>query len=169
MSIYVQFADATETDVVAVFACAQDTAIFPNQGQLDSTDERYLAFVDPKSTLAGAQAAQVTTLTTAYSAAVQASVSFTTAAGVAATFQADSNSQDVLLVAVTGYNTQQAVPSGFYWKSADNVLVPFALADLNGLYAAMLAQGWVAFQKLTTLKAKVAAAKTIAAAQAIVW
>jgi hypothetical protein len=137
------------------------------QGMTQLTNEQVQDMQAP--TLAQAQASQITTLTTAYSAAVQASVSFTTAAGVAATFQADSNSQDVLLVAVTGYNTQQAVPSGFYWKSADNVLVPFALADLNGLYAAMLAQGWVAFQKLTTLKAKVAAAKTVAAAQAIVW
>ncbi|WP_407945730.1 DUF4376 domain-containing protein [Paraburkholderia elongata] len=59
--------------------------------------------------------------------------------------------------------------AGFYWKSSDNTEVPFALADLKGLYAAMLAQGWAAFQKLQTFKAQVSTATTVIAVQAVVW
>ncbi|WP_326489860.1 DUF4376 domain-containing protein [Paraburkholderia sp. HP33-1] len=62
-----------------------------------------------------------------------------------------------------------STPAGFYWKAADNTLVPFTLPDLQGLYTTILAQGWVAFQKRTTLKEEIAAATTIAAVQAIVW
>ncbi|MBB3213413.1 hypothetical protein FHW67_002705 [Herbaspirillum sp. Sphag1AN] len=126
-------------------------------------------FSAPTVTLAAAQSSQIGIIVAAYQSAISTPVSFTTAGGVTKTFQADSNSQDLLVTAVAGYNAQKAVPTGFYWKSADNTQVPFTLADLNGLSAAMLAQGWTAFQHLTTLKAQVAAATTVAAVQAIVW
>ncbi|MFL9893737.1 DUF4376 domain-containing protein [Paraburkholderia sp. RL17-381-BIF-C] len=119
--------------------------------------------------LANAQAAQMSALTVAYQAAVQQPVSFTTAAGTAKTFQADSNSQNVLLIATTGYNLAGATPQGFYWVADDNTQVPFALADLKGLYAVMLQQGNTAFQTLQTLKAQVRSAATIAAVQSITW
>lgn len=119
--------------------------------------------------LAAAQSTKIDVLTDAYQAAVQQSVSFTTAGGVTRTFQADTGSQQILLLAATGYNFAGATPGGFYWKSEDNTQVPFTLADLKGLYAVMLTQGNVAFQQLQTLKGQVAAATTIAEVQAIIW
>lgn len=50
--MFVQFSDATKTVIVSVFACQQDVDEHPNQGQVDASDARYLAF------LAAQQAAQ---------------------------------------------------------------------------------------------------------------
>jgi hypothetical protein len=168
-TVFVQFSDATETQVVAVFGSAQDAVAFPNQAEVDETDPRYQAFVNPASTLAGAQAAQITALEAAYEAAIQQPVAFTTTAGVSKTFQADSASQNVLLIATTGYNLAGATPAGFYWVSSDDTQVPFALVDLKGLYGVMLARGNAAFQQLQTLKSSVRAASTIASVRAVVW
>lgn len=41
---FVQFSDATNTDIVAVFCCAQDERAFPHQGEVDILDARYVAF-----------------------------------------------------------------------------------------------------------------------------
>jgi len=138
-------------------------------GCVEITQAEADAISNPPPTLAQARAAQVAELTAAYNAAVQASVSFTAEGGVTKTFQTDSNSRDLLSFAVAGYSAQQAVPAGFYWKSEDNAQVPFTLADLNGLLAAVLAQDWAGFQQLTTLKTQVAAAMTVADVEAIVW
>ncbi|WP_261531257.1 DUF4376 domain-containing protein [Burkholderia multivorans] len=124
---------------------------------------------DPTEALAEARTSQASAIDAAYASAVQASVSFTTAAGVTQTFQADTDSQDILAKAVQGYQMAGAVPTGFYWKAADNTLVPFTLADLEGLYGAIIAQGWAAFQKRTTLKTQITAATTVAAVQAVNW
>ena len=169
MEAYVQFSDATETTIVASFGCPQDPAIYPNQAKIDSDDVRYQAFVNPASTLTGARAAQKATIDAAYLDAIQQSVTFKTAAGVTQTFQADTGSQTILSQATQGYQIAGAVPADFFWKAADNSLVAFTLADLEGLYLAMLAQGWSAFQKRATLKAQIDAATTVAAVQAIIW
>jgi hypothetical protein len=169
MKVYVQFSDATETTIIASFGCPQDQASFPNQATIDPSDSRYQAFINPSSTLTGAQAAQKEAIDAAYAAAIQASVIFKTAAGVTQTFQADADSQTVLMQAVQGYQIAGAVPENFFWKTADNSLVAFTLADLKGLYLVMLAQGWVAFQRRATLKADIDAATTVAAVQAITW
>lgn len=128
-----------------------------------------IAYVAPVITLAEAQAMQQAVIAAAYESAISAPVSFKTAGGVTETFDADQGSQTVLMQATQGYGLAGAVPSGFYWVAADNTQVPFTLADLGGLYQAMLAQGWAAFQKKQTLKAQITAATTVAAVQAIVW
>jgi hypothetical protein len=119
--------------------------------------------------LAVAQAAQVAVVTAAYQSAVQQPVAFTNKAGTAQTYQADATSQQLLMQATQGYTIGGSVPDGFYWKASDNTHVPFVLADLQGLYDVMLAQGWAAFQKLQTLKTSIAAATTVDAVQAVVW
>lgn len=127
--------------------------------------------VEPESlmTLSHMKSWKSVLIDTAYAAAAVQPVSFKTAAGVTQTFQADSESQDVLLKAAQGYTISGAVPTGFFWKAQDNTLVAFTLADLQGLYATMLAQGWAAFQKRTALKAEISAATNIAVVQAITW
>lgn len=114
-----------------------------------------------------AQATQVGILSLAYQSAIAADVSFTTAAGVAQTYQADpvsvANLTSMLLAFPSG------TPSGFYWLAADNTQVTFTHADLQGLAAAMGAQGNTAFQHLQSLKAQVRAATTPSAVQAVTW
>jgi hypothetical protein len=133
------------------------------------TDSQAAAIQNPPLTLAQAQSVRVNAITQAYENAVVQAVSFTTEAGVVKTFQADPASQNVLVQSMQGYNLAGAVPAGFYWISADNTQVTFTLADLKGLYAAMLAQGWAAFQKKQTLKSQVKAAASVAAVQAVMW
>ncbi|MGF6444406.1 DUF4376 domain-containing protein [Paraburkholderia youngii] len=116
-----------------------------------------------------ARAAQGAILMAAYQMAIQQTVPFTTIAGVAQTFQADPQSQQNLLIATQGYGLAGTVPDRFYWVAADNSRVPFTLNDLKGLYAAMLAQGWTAFQRLQTRKDELKAATTAIEAQAVVW
>jgi hypothetical protein len=120
-----------------------------------------------------AKSKQISIIDKSYVDAVQISVEFSTAAGVAKTFQADNqgplSSQDVLLKAFTGYNIAGATPNEFTWRAEDNTEVPFTLADLAGLYQEMLSQGDAAFRKRTALKAQIAAASTVMTVQAITW
>lgn len=134
--------------------------------EIELTADEIAALATP---LVDLQAAQSAAIDQAYAAAVTADIAFTTSAGVVATFQADADSQHVLAVSVQGYDMAGAVPSGFFWKASDNTQVAFTLEDLKGLYQAMLARGWVAFQKKTTLKAEIAGATTVAEVQAITW
>lgn len=120
--------------------------------------------------LASAQIAQCALINAAYEAAIQTAVSFKSADGVTETFQADPASRMLVMQAVQGYTLAGATPAGFYWVAADNTHVPFTLADLQGLYLTILAQGWAAFQTRQTLKAGInAATATIASVQATNW
>jgi len=43
--IFVQFTDDKKTAVAAVFSCAQDEKVYPNQGVVSANDERYTSFI----------------------------------------------------------------------------------------------------------------------------
>lgn len=133
------------------------------------SDEAARAIQNPPLQLADATAQKMGELYAAYQAASRVDVTYETVAGVKQTFQADESSQSTLLVSTTGYNLVGATPEGFYWVARDNAQVPFTLEDLKGLYAVMLGQGKVAFDKLQTLKAAVRAATTAEAVLAINW
>lgn len=49
-TVYVQFSDDTETEVISVFGCPQDETTSPNQGEVDDVDPRYIAFITPAIT-----------------------------------------------------------------------------------------------------------------------
>ena len=123
---------------------------------------------EDQRTLAQVQAQALADVGTWYTAAIAQPVAFTSAGGVAQTYQADAASQNNLLVTTTGYSLAGATPAGFYWVAADNTQVPFTLADLKGLYAVMLAQGQSAFVQAQNLKAQIRAATTAAAVAAVV-
>jgi len=123
----------------------------------------------PLETLTQAQEKQIDIIQAAYDAAIQVSVTYTTVAGVEKTYQADSDSQAILLTSFTGYNAIGSVPDGFYWIASDNVEVPFSVTDLRGLYSAMLTQGQKAFIQKTTLKRAIQEATTVEAVKAIIW
>lgn len=110
--------------------------------------------------LASAKSAQVASLAQSYKTAIQQAVAYMTT-----TFQADDASQQTL----TRCLVAGSVPSGFYWLDANNVKVAMTFAQLQGLAAAMLAQGQAAFDRLQTRKASVNAATDVATVQAIVW
>lgn len=44
--IYVQFTDETKTEICSVFSCHQDDEVYPNQGLVEETDERYVTFIE---------------------------------------------------------------------------------------------------------------------------
>lgn len=157
---------ATETDGVYSFACADGT---PLTGVPASLQPYTVPAATDAEMLSTAQTAQKAVIDDAYAAAVQANVTFKTAAGVTETFEADATSQTYLMQTTQGYALAGATPSGFYWVAADNTQVAFTLADLQGLYQAILAHGWAAFQKRQALKASIDAATTVAAVQAIIW
>jgi hypothetical protein len=163
-----QFEDdvvAVETNGVYTFKTAQGTVL--------NTPTTLQPYTIPAPTaaqlLAQAQQAQIATLTAAYQSAIAQPVSYTSKGGVTKTYQADPNSLSNLQNALLGLQAAGATPSGFYWVAADNTQVPFTYSDLQGLAAALLAQGWAAFQQLQTLKGQVNAATTISAVQTIVW
>ena len=113
--------------------------------------------------------AQIALLYTGYQADIQKSVSYTSAAGVIELYQSNLSSIDNLQRVLQGYGGTKIVPVGFYWVAANNVQVPFAYADLQGLATVMMGQGWIAFQKLQTLKIKVLACTTVAQVQSVIW
>ena len=119
--------------------------------------------------LAQAQAAQISAFAQAYQSAIRQPISYTSKGGVTKTYQADPQSVSNLQNAILGMQAAGVAPSGFYWVSSDNTQVPFTFADLQDLSAALLAQGWAAFQHLQNLKAEVMAATSVSAVQTIVW
>lgn len=123
----------------------------------------------PAPTLAQAQSAQIASIYSSYQTAIAQNVAYTSKAGVAKTFQADPVSIGNVNDMLSAYGSAQAAPSGFYWVAADNTQVTFTYADLQGLAAAIGAQGWAAFQKLQNYKTQINTATTVAAAQAVVW
>lgn len=138
-------------------------------GCTEISDAAAAAIQNPSLTLEQERTAQIDGISAVYAAAVTLPVSFKTAAGVTQTFQADTDSQTILMQATQGYVLAGSVPSDFYWVAADNTQVAFTLADLQGLYQAMLARGWAAFQQLQARKAQINAASTVEAVQAITW
>jgi hypothetical protein len=156
------YAESNGTDTKV--AVPEDFALQPGAWRQVSGQWQPYAPVSP---LAQAQAAQIALMAAAYQGAIAQNVTFTTAGGVSKAFQADPGSISNVQSMLAAYKT--AVPTGFYWLAADNTQVAFTLADLQGLAKAMGDQGWSAFQRLQVAKASIAAAMTVAAAQAVVW
>lgn len=57
---YVQFESSEELKIISVFGSPQDEQYWPNQGVVEDNDPRYMAFIDPGSTVEGlAEAARM--------------------------------------------------------------------------------------------------------------
>lgn len=80
------------------------------------------------------------------------------------TFQADADSQ-ALIVSVLSAGS---VPSGFFWLDVNNNKVSMTYADLQGLSAAILARGQVAYANYQAKKAEILACATVADLDAVV-
>ena len=121
-----------------------------------------LSNAEAEATLAITKAKQKFIIETAYQTAITAPVAY-----MATTFQADDASQDILVKVLLGMQVAGATPAGFAWMDANNVAVPMTLADLQGLYGAILTRGQVEFTKKIIAKQAVDAATTSAAVQAV--
>jgi len=135
-------------------------------GLTEITEAAFLASAVPP-TLAQAQTSQIQTLAKAYQTAIAQPVTYTSKGGVTKLYQADPQSIANLSQMMLAFVGTQILPIGFYWVCADNTKVPFVYADLQGLAAAMGAQGFAAFDTLQTKKAQVLAAADVVTVQAI--
>jgi hypothetical protein len=140
----------------------------PDGKQLGSANGRP-AWFDIPVTLDEVQASKKAELEQAFQSEQGADIEFTTQGGVTKEFQADAVSQELLLKAVVGFDLIGGTPPGFCWVAKDNTQVPVTLADLEGLYSAMLARGGVAFQRLQDRKQAVRDAESVDAVQSITW
>ena len=112
--------------------------------------------------LAQAQIKQKSLIETAYQTAITVPIAY-----MGTTFQADNASQDILVKVLLGMQVVGSTPACFAWMDANNAAVPMTLADLQGLYGAVLTRGQAEFTKKIIAKQAVDAATTVAAVQAV--
>ena len=62
MLIFCQFSDTTETIIMSIFARLQDPEVYPNQGLVEDTDQRYLDFINPPINILAIQSAKLQAL-----------------------------------------------------------------------------------------------------------
>ena len=169
-----RYDDAMHTSIPAAAVELDDATFFasmqPTSGQWTLINGVCtLVPLSAAAALASAQADQIAALAASYQAATHAAVTFTSAGGVAKSFQADPASVANLGKMLDAFAASKAVPAGFYWLSADNAQVPFTYADMQGLAQAFGLAGLSAFQNYQSKKAAVLAATTIATVQAVVF
>jgi len=122
-----------------------------------------LSNAEAEATLAITKANQKGLIETAYQTAITAPVAY-----MSTSFQADDASQDILVKVLLGMQVAGATPAGFAWLDANNVGWAMALADLQGLYGAILARGQVQFAKRLVAKNAIDVATTIAEVEVVV-
>jgi len=125
-------------------------------GLIESTDAQ-------TQLLAQAQAKQKSLIETAYQNAITAPIAY-----MSTSFQADNASQDILVKVLVGMQVAGATPSGFAWLDANNVGWAMTLADLQGLYGAILTRGQVEFAKRLVAKNAINVAATVVEVEAVV-
>jgi hypothetical protein len=119
----------------------------------------------PAELLASAQTIQSATIESSYQDAIyNQPISY-----MDTTFWTDQNSQSMLMGAVVGFQMDGGVPAGFSWWDSTSTAIPMTLAQLQGLYQAILGRFNACFVKRKTLLAQIEAATTVAAVEAIVW
>jgi len=114
--------------------------------------------------LAKAQATQLIMLTANYNAATYADVAY-----MGTTFMGDADSQQLFANAAQIYGAAGATPTDFYTVDANYTKVPMTLDQLKGLTQAIAAQVWAAFQRWVEVRQALAAATTVAEAEAVLW
>jgi hypothetical protein len=114
--------------------------------------------------VAAAQTAQLAILTAAYNTAKAANVAY-----MGTQFMADAESQEMFAHALEAYTAVGATPSDFFAVDAGYLKVPMTLDQLKGLIAAISSQVWTVFQRWITVRQALAAARTVAETQAVIW
>lgn len=130
-------------------------------------DDVVVVVPDPGPTLDQAKAAQIAALNAAYKAAINAPVSFTTAAGATAQFPQSDQAKAYLAQCIDAGAAAWSL--GLWLDVSNNPVSPFTFADLQGLAAAMEAAETPDYHRLMTKAAQIAAATTVNAVQAITF
>jgi len=60
---YVQYVDETETKIMREFGGPQDVELWPNQGEVEDADQRYLDFLNPPENILALQSSKLQVLT----------------------------------------------------------------------------------------------------------
>jgi len=129
----------------------------------------YTPWVPPIPTLATAQHAQITRLTTAYNAAIAAPVSVTLASGVSASFATDAQSLTNLNEAISANMANATWGPNFWYTANGGTASPVTYADLHTIAQAIQAAEVPDIQNLHTKIGEVMAATTVSTVQAISW
>jgi len=164
-TVFVAFTDSSETIIQTVFGVSQQGSGWENTGEIDSTDARYLAFIDPASTLPGAQSVQNALLSSSCAAAIVSGFQ-SSALGEPHTYPSTQNDQTNLIGSVAA-----GVPVTFWcedstgaWSYAQHTADQIKQVLIDAATARMAYS-----QKLAGYVAQVAAATTVEDVQAIVW
>lgn len=160
---YVQFKDVEQTVVCAVFGCDQDATAYPNQGQIDATDARYQLFINPASTLSGAQADALAALATEFAQKSAADVTDSNGVAWSGGLQSALSIDGAARLAAAGGATTIEI---FDASNAGHVLT---IVQANAVSTAIGAAYQTAFAKYQGYKVAIAAATTVKAVQAITW
>ena len=105
------------------------------------------------------------TMNDSYQQEINSPVEFKSADGTTHNYQASTAG----IVTLQNWITVGQVPTGFFWKSADNEHVTFTVEDCKGLVGAILTRNFMSFQKLQNIKDLITAANTVEEYQKIVW
>jgi hypothetical protein len=118
--------------------------------------------------LSTAQSTQIAAIESAYQVAMQQPVAY-----MNTTFQADKNSQDLMLKSINWLKSimdiGETIPADFGWWDTTNVKVPMTLEQLQGLYVASGNIANSAFTHKQDLKAAIRAATKVTTVTKIVW
>jgi hypothetical protein len=131
-TIYAQFSDASETAIVSVFANAQDPTVYPNQGTIESTDPRYLAFVNPPPTPATIAAAALN---------AGLAVTSTSAPAVDGTYALDPATQSKIAAMVLTIQVNGTFPNAmttYPWPLLNGAFVTFPSVTVFKTWATAL-------------------------------
>jgi hypothetical protein len=171
--IYAQFADPTKQIIISVFGCPQDETCYPNQDEIDASDIRYQAFMNPTSSLAGAQASQILEVSAACQVSIVSGFS-SNALGASHAYPSKLTDQQ---------NLTASVLASMYPGLTANWITPFWCKDGDGNWAwvdhtvsqiqQVGSDGKVAIlacmDKNAALQAQILAATDIDAVLAIKW
>ena len=136
----------------------------PGYSEIADNDPRIVS-----SALADAQSKQISILTAACNASKATPVTYTSKAGVTASYACDQPSITLLSESLHGCAGAAATPAGFEWPSVTGQETAFTYADLQGLAGVIFTQSNTLMLQLKTLKLVVMASTTIQAVQAVTW
>lgn len=145
--INVQFSDATETAIIAIFSCPQSTSAFPNQGQVVCGDARYATYYAsiPASiqALLPAPTGTITPSPAQQAASMLASGIAITSTGTPAlnaTYAVDQPSQMDIIAIETSLNAGKGFPGGatnFNFPDITGAMHSFSAANFTNFAAAV--------------------------------
>lgn len=127
----VQFLDSTEKVIVAIFAGPQDPTAWPNQGKVDSSDPRYVAFIDPPLTAPQAAGNALFSGLT---------ISSTGTPALNGTYAVDQLSQMDIIAIETSLNAGKGFPGGataFNYADMTGAMHSFTQANFTDFAAAV--------------------------------